>query len=138
MLLEQAIRPFLLTQTPVTDLVSDRIFAETRPEGSPLPAVSFFEVSGNRVESHDGPSRLAGPIYQFSCWASGPKGYVDAAEVRQAVENAWTALGRHQAIGPGDGVRILGTVFVGSGRDFEVDTDIYHAWVRRRIWHRES
>lgn len=138
LLLEQVIRPFLLSHTSVTDLVSTRVYAEMRPEGSGLPALSFFEVTGMRVESHDGPAQLSGPIYQFSSWASGSSGYLDAAKIRKAVEDAWTGLGRFEKIGPGDGVKVQGAIFVGSGRSYEPDTGIYHAWVRRRIWHQEN
>lgn len=138
MLLEQAIRPYLISKPTITNLVSSRVYLHTRPEGSSLPAVTFFEVNGMRVESHQGPSKLAGPVFQFDAWASGASGAIDVAKIRQAIEDALTGIARNQKIGSSPGVEIQGTIYIGSGSNYTPETGIYHAWVRRRIWHREA
>src|SRR5690606_37036044 len=137
MLLEEVIRPYLISTPRITALISTRVYLHKRPEGSALPAVTFFEVNGMRVESHDGPSKLAGPVFQFDAWATGASGAVDVAKIRQAIEDAIVAA-HHQLIGPAPGVEIRGTIYISSGSNHNPETDTYQAWVRRRIWHRET
>src|SRR5690606_36604881 len=112
MLLEEVIRPYLISTPGITALVSTRVYLHTRPEGSALPAVTFWEVNGMRVESHDGPSKLAGPVYQFDAWAEGNNGAIEVAAIRQAIEDALTGIARNQRIGPAPGVEIQGTNYI--------------------------
>jgi len=110
----------------------------TRPENPPLPAVTFFEVADMRIHSHQGPSKLAGPVCQFDAWATGASGGLDVARIREAMWNAMTSISRNQRIGPSPGVEIQGVIHIGGGSNHTPETDTYHEWLRLRIWHREE
>lgn len=59
MTVDTAIRARLLTLTPVTDLVNQRIFTVILPQGVTLPAIRVFRVG------QDEPMHMRGPVNMF-------------------------------------------------------------------------
>lgn len=129
--LERAIYPFLSSQPEITALVGTRIYPDVRPEGSPLPAVTWTEAGGNAVTSHQGMSGLALAVIQFSAWSLELR---EAAEIRAAIRRA--LLGYKGVIGLPPGVYIKVPEERGAGGGYEPETGIYHRWTRLAIWHR--
>ena len=87
MTLEDTLYDLLSGTAAITTLVSDRIYEMRRDQGSGLPALVYWRVSGPRVHSHDGASGLAHPRFQVDCWATTPSGANALAEaVRTAVD----------------------------------------------------
>ena len=50
-------------------LVAQRVYPRKLPQNPTLPALTYFEVSGNRWRSPQGPSGARQGRYQISCWA---------------------------------------------------------------------
>lgn len=51
-------------------LAANRVYPVKLPQNFTLPAITYSKVSGVRVQSHDGPSNLAYPRFQISCWGN--------------------------------------------------------------------
>lgn len=62
-----------------------RIYPNTLPQRPTLPAIRYLLVSDPPERSHDGPSQLHHPKYQFDCVADGDEGYKDAHTLAQQV-----------------------------------------------------
>jgi len=84
------IRTYLLTSCTLTDpliaLIGDKIFCPRLPEGTTLPAISFFTRGGSA--DPDVPKYTL-PSVQFDCWADNPQ---EAREVYRALYDALGGL----------------------------------------------
>lgn len=60
------IRAYLLTQTPLTNLVGQRIHCPRLPENAVLPAIGFF-IRGGSSDPYI--PDIPRPSVQFDCWA---------------------------------------------------------------------
>ena len=83
--IEEALRTALLADGTVAGLVGQRVYPLVLPTRAALPAVVYQRISGVRVASHDGPSELARPRFQFACIGST---YAGAKTVANAVRTA--------------------------------------------------
>ena len=86
MTLNASLYSFLTAQSPVTDLVSTRIYpAGEAPKTITYPYVTYQRIS-NRHERHtQGGAALAAPRYEINCWA---QSNLDAEAVADAIREA--------------------------------------------------
>lgn len=77
----------IATYSSVTALVSTRVFPETLPQATTLPALTYSQVSAVRVRDHTGPAGKSRHRVSINCWAStyaGARALADA--VRQNMD----------------------------------------------------
>lgn len=129
-ILEHAISPYLLSVPAITGLVGNRIYPRKRPQGDPLPGLTWFLSGGGSLESLQGSSGLGHPTVQFSAWS---KSYGQAALIREEVRKAVQGFR-----GLWIDLEIRGANYVTEGEDYEEDTDVHQAWIRFEVWHREA
>jgi len=85
------IRDWLIAQTGITDLVSNRVYAANPlPENVTLPAISFFTRGGSSIA--EVPTIIM-PSVQFNCWASSNTG---AREIYRALYDELNGLNNAQ------------------------------------------
>ena len=84
MTLLEALHVYLSGTTAITDIVDDRLYRVTRPQGSGLPALTWRKVSGQDQLHQKGTSTLAECRIEMTCWASTPSG---AESLRDAVRD---------------------------------------------------
>ena len=63
-------------------LAGTRVHRMKLPQNPVLPAITYFKVSGVRWHSHQGPSGIAQPRFQISCWGTT---YDDAKHLSEEV-----------------------------------------------------
>lgn len=85
--LEDALTTYLLAQTGLTDLISDRIYPSEAPEGEQMPYVVFFYVSDVKGHCYGHKSDLESPNVQYTTYASTLSG------ARAVANQIKTALG---------------------------------------------
>jgi hypothetical protein len=83
--IEEALRARLIADTAVVEMVGQRIYPLVAPPKAALPAIVYQRISGMRVATHDGPSELARPRFQFACIGSA---YAGAKNLANAVRVA--------------------------------------------------
>lgn len=69
MTMETAIFALLSGDAGVASIAGDRIFPQIAPEDVDSPFVTYQRISGPRIKSMDGPSRLAQPRIQIDAYA---------------------------------------------------------------------
>lgn len=67
-LIHNALVSILEDSATVGALAADRIYPLVIPQGGTLPAISYQEVSGERLHTLDG-ADMAHPVFQLTCWA---------------------------------------------------------------------
>lgn len=108
--IDESLVTILQASTAVTALAGQRIYPLRALQTAQRPLVIYQRISATREHSHDGPSGLARPRFQFRCVAnsfSQARGLADA--VRGALDGYQGTVG---------GVRIDAIVFQN-----ELDTD---------------
>ncbi len=70
---------YLLTDTALVTLVSDRIYCPRLPENASLPAVAYFVRGGLSTPYIPG---IVNPSFQFDCWADDP---IEARSIYRAL-----------------------------------------------------
>ncbi len=75
-----AIVYLLANDATVSALVGDRISPWVQLQSQDLPAITYHQVSSDRVSSMDGSSGLAALRFQIDCWASTYAGVKALAE----------------------------------------------------------
>ncbi len=111
------IRTYLLTQTTLTALVSQRIYCPRLPENADLPAVGFFTrggISNPHIE------KIVSPSVQFDCWADNP---IDARKVYDALFTALQGIQMTDVVVGGTTYAILSAIEEVQGQDL-VDEEI--------------
>lgn len=68
--IEELLRAQLVADGTVGGLVGQRVYPMVAPPNGTLPAIVYQKISGVRVQSHDGPTGLARPRFQFACMAA--------------------------------------------------------------------
>lgn len=79
------LRAFLLEDSTLAGLVSERIYPDVLPQNPTLPAITFGWAGGMRFHHLTGASGLSGPRIQFDCWATT---YLGAEAVYEALRLA--------------------------------------------------
>jgi hypothetical protein len=60
---------YLLADAGLSLLIGNRLYDDILPQSPTLPAVVWQRIDTTRFHSQSGPSKLAKPRFQFSCWA---------------------------------------------------------------------
>lgn len=132
MRIEQALIKHLLANPGVTTLVKDRVHLKKYPQRGELPAIVIHKVSGPREHSHDGPSALAHPRYQFDIYAKDAQAANDLAEkVRLALD------GYKGTMGGVDGVRVDGVFLEDERDDYDDGAEVQACSLDFTVWHGE-
>ncbi|MFA5374129.1 MAG: DUF3168 domain-containing protein [Candidatus Omnitrophota bacterium] len=126
MVIETAILKHLLNTSAVTVLVGRRIYYVIAPQNVVKPYIVFSKISAVRVSSHDGPSHLANPRFQFSCFGETYKSMKDMALALQGALEGYTGT-----LGGAGGVPVNGVFY-----ENETDLDDNVA-VDYKFWHEE-
>ena len=136
MSLEAAIVAKLKGDAGVKALVASRIYPNVAPKGARGGAYLVYQrISTPRVRSMDGPSGLASPRLQLTCY--GPT-YAKAMALAEAVRLALDGYA-----GVTGGVTVQGVTVLDEGDipDLAVESESIRAYGRRldvQIWHEEA
>lgn len=132
--IEEAIFSRLSADSNITAIVGAlpncRIFPVKMPDKTAMPAITYFRVSGPRVESFQGSSTLAHPLFQIDCWA---KTFQAADNLASKVRNSLQGYAGTTA-----SVRIQGILLENDLDLYEEDTETYHRVMDFRIWYDEQ
>lgn len=120
---------FLLAQSGVTALVSDRIYFVRADQDVETPYIVVTKISGVREHSHDGSSELAHPRFQISVFGTT---YSSCKSVTAAVQAALQGYkGAMSDV-------TVGAVFYDNETDtYESDTGLFQIITDYTIWHTE-
>ena len=128
MTIEEALKTYLLSQTLITDIVENRIYPIVLPQGTELPALSYFQVSNPVQHEVD----IAYPRFQLSSWA---EKYSEAKALTNAGKEV---LQRYKGkMGGASGVKVIQIVFLNSFDIYDPETGIYHIPADYKIIYRE-
>lgn len=81
------LRTYLLTKTSLTDIVDQRVFCPSLPEGTTLPALGLFVRGG---DSNAKTKKIISPSFQFDCWGTS---YLEARSVYKALFDILQGIG---------------------------------------------
>lgn len=127
--IEEALFAYLQTKPDVTSIVGNRVYPMLLPQGSEYPAIVYQRISGMRVRSHSGPSSLAYPRIQFSCWA---QTYSDA---KRLAERLRVSLDGYRGT---VGDMNIQAIFVENDIDlYDAGVSLYRTIVDAKVWHEE-
>ncbi len=129
-MVEDALVGMLENAPGVAALAADRIYPIEMPPNTELPAIVYQRISGPRVHSHSGPSHLAHPLFQLSCWGA------DQTVAKTLADQARCSLDGFKGVSRGEDIHgMLVTDVRDSGKPEEGS---YRVIVEVRIWHRET
>jgi len=133
MTIKTAIFKHLIAQSGITDLVGERIFRKTLPQGTELPAISYEKVS-DVSPGHTSSSDSANPkqsYFRFHCWSN--ESDTEAENIAAVVI---TALRDYSGtLGGGGGVTVQRAFLEDESDDYDPETESYQAMVDFTIWH---
>jgi hypothetical protein len=123
---ETAMRTRLL-QTEAGTLVGGRIYPHSRPQGTPLPALTYFRVGELRADplTHADPLTMA--RIQYDAWAAG------YGEVYDLALTAQRAL-KHYQLEP----ELMGIWLVSQQQFQDEATNTYRVMMEWDVWTREE
>lgn len=118
--LETLIYALLAADSPVSTLVSTRIYPLVLPQDVVLPAITYTRISGGQVSSLDGYSGLENPRIQVDAWAASYSGVKDlAAKIVTAMNGSAT----------------FSATILSDTDFFEDETKIYRVSLDFSAWH---
>lgn len=112
MTIDEALRSYLLTVTPITSRVVARIYPAVASAGAVAPYITYTEIAVNEAAVNNAESY--NKYYQFTVYA---KTYSETRVLIEALETAFY----HKPIATYSGIRLLGGSLSGS-RDLPFDT----------------
>ncbi len=128
-MIEEALYTHLISHAGLTAIVGNRIYPVLLPQDVTFPAVTYQRISTVREYAQEGPSGLAHPRFQFSCWA---ETYEEAKAVAEQIRFALSGYK-----GTINNVRI-DAVYIEDDNDiYDPETNIYHVALDATIWHEE-
>ena len=68
--IEEALLAYLLTKAGLTALIADRIYPDEAPQNTPLPYVTYMDVSNVPVHTLTGQYEYESPMKQFTAYAA--------------------------------------------------------------------
>lgn len=83
--IESALVALVTGDLNVAAIISMRMYPQIIPQGTAIPAVTYSEVSGTRLQVMDGPVGLVESRWQMNCWAEHK---LDARQLSDAVRQA--------------------------------------------------
>ena len=113
--IKAALETYLRALGALQGLVKDRIYFGERPQGTPLPALTFFRSGGSTVQISEGQGNMGIPRFSLECWGQSGE---EAEAVALAV--------RGPAGGPGLedwAAGFMGSIWVGAVRVDEMGDD---------------
>lgn len=129
-LLEAALRAKLLADAAIANLVGTRVSPWPLPQASPMPAITYFRVSGAEGVTQDGRERTTRARYQVDSWGGS---YQAARELEILVRKALNGFK-----GTVSGVPIQGAFVEESADEFEDEGGQYRCPVDVTIWTEEA
>lgn len=94
--MEEGVISYLLSDSTVQALVSNRVFPGSRPQGSQLPAITIYRISGAPIYADDGEAGLDESRVQIDCWG---ETYSEAKQTARAVRDRLSGF-----VGPSGGI----------------------------------
>lgn len=129
-MIEEDLVAWLKTRPLVNDLVLGRIYPMVLPQDPTFPALVYQRVSAVREESQSGPSGLAHPRIQFSCWGAE---YPAAKRLSEALRKTLDGFN-----GTMNGRRVFRCKVENDIDDKEDLSNRHRVIVDVMIWHREE
>ena len=130
--INDALYSYLSTYAGLTALTSNRIYPDNLPQNPTLPAITYVQLSGNRIHAFQQDTGLTYPTYQFTCWGTSRKSAkTTATELRKALQN-YNGL-----MGGASGVNVSGVLILDESDDFDSETKLYNTYLDFEIWHQE-
>lgn len=129
-MIQQALFTILSAHPGLSALVGSRIYPLILPQNPAYPALTYQRVSGPREQSHDGPSGLARPRFQVSCW------HPDFDQAKAAAEQVRLALAGYRGIVGGleiEGIQVENELDL-----YDPDAKVYRVILDFVIWHQEA
>ena len=129
----QALYTLLATNAGVSAIVGARVTPMRLMDVTDLPALSYTQVSGPRITTHDesAANSLAQKRYQIDCWANS---YAVARQLADAVRTI--ADGYKGTVTQGaDSLTIQGILIAGERDDYDAETRIYRIIQEYDYWH---
>lgn len=132
MLIDEAIRTYLLSKSTITTTVSSRIYEIAAPQNAPYPHITYNQMPGERVRSLSGSSGLNRATFHFHFWGKKP------AESKNLSEQFRLVLdGFRGQMGGSGGVNVQ-AVFIEDDVDlYDDEVFIYHVARKVIVWHNE-
>lgn len=118
-----------------------RIYPMRMPEKPVLPAVVYRVFDNERVRSHDGPSGMASPQYEFTIWGQTRESARAAAEVVRRAIDGFPRDGASGVVTGRDGQTLLihGILLQGGGGDlYDDDKKLYGFELLFQVMHTED
>jgi len=132
MVIEQALRIYILAQSAITAYIGDRLYFVRAPQNAEKPYIVFFKVTGPRLHSHDGASGLANPRFQFSVFSDK---YSVAKKICAALQAALD--GYSGTMGGESGVSVGAVFYINETDIYEPDSKVFHIANDYEVWHQE-
>jgi len=107
----------LVNFSGITSLISSRVYSLKLPANCTFPAVTYFRVSSNPVESMTGSTALSFARFQLDSWA---KTYLESKNLAEQVR-----LCLQGYKGTIAGITFFGVNFIGDRDLFDDDAEIY-------------
>jgi len=132
---DEALYAQLSGTSNVTNLVGTRIYPVERPQGDALPAITYQQVSGPRVQLLNANSGAAYPLFQVNCYG---EFYPDAKALGKVVR-----IALHQATGTIGGETVHSMLVRDSRDNYDPpvsagESGIFWESFDVRIWHAED
>jgi hypothetical protein len=83
--IESALFALVTGDVNVDAIIGDAMYPQIIPQGDALPAVTYSEISGNRLQVTAGPVGLVESRWQMNCWAEHK---IDARQLSDAVRQS--------------------------------------------------
>lgn len=132
MSIERSIFEHLKANAGVFALVADRIYDQRRPQNPVYPCIVFLRISTPRDITHDGPSGLASPRFEFDCYA------LDETAAGQVADAVRLALnGFSGSMGTGAPVDVDGCFLEDDQVGYEDEGRVFSRALDFVIWHAE-
>jgi hypothetical protein len=133
MVIEEALIAYLLTQTGLTALISDRIYPNKLPQTPKLPAIVYQKIDAPRISGFTADIGVMSRI-QTTSWAST---YTGASAVQEQIRAA-TQNYMNQTMGGTGGVEVKNIDFDEGPDSYEDETERYEKIIDLLIWHTEA
>ena len=115
-IVEEAVRDKLLSDSAVSALVSERVYASELPQKPTYPAIIYEHVDSERDFTMEGPSGFVTTTMEIRVYASSYSGVKDlATKIRQVLNGLDDMI---------LGVKILGIFLQNESDDFDEDLDV--------------
>lgn len=85
--METGLYAYLAASTPITALVSDRIFPNAIPPAESFPCVTFNRIGTEQPHHMTATATVQSARIQVDCWGKGRGGFASASAIAEAIRN---------------------------------------------------